>query len=511
MDKVFDSKAAESGRMDFWISNGYFKAGRNKEMLARPKYSLIIPPPNVTGMLHIGHAKDTTEQDIIARYKRLKGFDVLYLPAMDHAGIATQAKVEKKLQEEGVDKYELGRDGFLVEAWKWKDHYADYIHKQWEALGLSLDFSKERFTLDNGMQRAVAHVFKSLYDQGLIYQGERIINWDPVLKTALSNIEVEHKDIPGKFYYFKYVMKDDPSVVLTIATTRPETMFGDTALVYNPKDKRYSKYDGKMFINPANGEELPLIGDMYVDKSFGTGVMKCTPAHDPNDFAIAKRHNLAMPLIMNPDGTMNEKCGKYKGMDRFACRDALVEQIEKDGNLVKIENITHNVGHSSRTGAIVEPYLCKQWFVKMKPLSQAVDKIQHSKERTKFFPSRFSHTFQRWLDTTEDWCISRQLWWGHRIPVYTDKVTGEVICSETPLDPTKYDQDPDVLDTWFSSGLAPFAFMGWPETDELLKRYYPWMSWSLDMTSYSSGLLEWLSMECISLIRCLSRRSISMD
>ena len=409
MDKVFDSKAAESGRMDFWISNGYFKAGRNKDMLARPKYSLIIPPPNVTGMLHIGHAKDTTEQDIIARYKRLKGFDVLYLPAMDHAGIATQAKVEKKLQEECVDKYELGRDGFLVEAWKWKDHYADYIHKQWEALGLSLDFSKERFTLDDGMQRAVAHVFKSLYDQGLIYQGERIINWDPVLKTALSNIEVEHKDIPGKFYYFKYVMKDDPSVVLTIATTRPETMFGDTALVYNPKDKRYSKYDGKMFINPANGEELPLIGDMYVDKSFGTGVMKCTPAHDPNDFAIAKRHNLAMPLIMNPDGTMNEKCGKYKGMDRFACRDALVEQIEKDGNLVKIENITHNVGHSSRTGAIVEPYLCKQWFVKMKPLSQAVDKIQHSKERTKFFPSRFSHTFQRWLDTTEDWCISRQL------------------------------------------------------------------------------------------------------
>lgn len=473
MDKVFDSKAAESGRMDFWVSNGYFKAGRNKEMLSRPKYSLIIPPPNVTGMLHIGHAKDTTEQDIIARYKRLKGFDVLYLPAMDHAGIATQAKVEKKLQEEGVDKYELGRDGFLVEAWKWKDHYADYIHKQWEALGLSLDFSKERFTLDDGMQRAVAHVFKSLYDQGLIYQGERIINWDPVLKTALSNIEVEHKDIPGKFYYFKYVMKDDPSVVLTIATTRPETMFGDTALVYNPKDKRYSKYDGKMFINPANGEELPLIGDMYVDKSFGTGVMKCTPAHDPNDFAIAKRHNLAMPLIMNPDGTMNEKCGKYKGMDRFACRDALVEQIEKDGNLVKIENITHNVGHSSRTGAIVEPYLCKQWFVKMKPLSQAVDKIQHSKERTKFFPSRFSHTFQRWLDTTEDWCISRQLWWGHRIPVYIDKVTGEVICSETPLDPTKYDQDPDVLDTWFSSGLAPFAFMGWPETDEMLKRYYP--------------------------------------
>lgn len=473
MDKIFDSKSAENGRMDFWIENGYFKAGRDAQMLKKKKYSLIIPPPNVTGMLHIGHAKDTTEQDIIARYKRLQGFDVLYLPAMDHAGIATQAKVEKKLQEEGIDKYELGRKGFLKEAWKWKDHFASYIHKQWEALGLSLDFSKERFTLDDGMQQAVAHVFKSLYDKGLIYQGERIINWDPVLKTALSNIEVEHKDIPGKFYYFKYVMKDDPSVVLTIATTRPETMFGDTALVYNPKDKRYSKYEGKMFINPANGDLLPLIGDQYVDKSFGTGVMKCTPAHDPNDFAIANRHNLAMPIIMNPDGTMNGKCGPYDKMDRFECREALVKKIEEDENLVKIENITHNVGHSSRTGAIVEPYLCKQWFVKMKPLSEAVDKIQHSKDRTKFFPVRFGHTFQRWLDTTEDWCISRQLWWGHRIPVYTNRQTGEVICSEEPLDSSIYEQDPDVLDTWFSSGLAPFAFMGWPQTDELIKRYYP--------------------------------------
>lgn len=473
MDKNFNSKEAEEGKVDFWLSQGYFTAGKDKKALAKKKYSLIIPPPNVTGMLHIGHAKDTTEQDVIARYKRLKGFDVLYLPAMDHAGIATQAKVEQKLQQEGVDKYRLGREGFLKEAWRWKDHFAEYIHKQWKALGLSLDYSKERFTLDEGMQKAVAHVFKAFYDQGLIYQGERIINWDPVLKTALSNIEVEHKDIPGKFYYFSYVLKEDPSVKLTIATTRPETMFGDTALVYNPKDKRYSKYDGKIFLNPANGQGLPLIADSYVDKSFGTGVMKCTPAHDPNDFLIAKRHDLKMPLIMNPDGTMNEKCGPFKGMDRFVCREALVKKIQEEGNLVKIEEITHNVGHSSRTGAIVEPYLCKQWFVKMKPLSEAVDKLQHSKDKTKFFPSRFAHTFQRWLDTTEDWCISRQLWWGHRIPVYYEKGTGKAVCSETPLDPNRHDQDPDVLDTWFSSGLAPFAFLGWPENDALVRRYYP--------------------------------------
>lgn len=473
MDKNFDSAKAEEGRVDFWISNGYFEAGKDEEARKKPKYSLIIPPPNVTGMLHIGHAKDTTEQDVIARYRHLTGYDVLYLPAMDHAGIATQAKVEKKLQEEGIDKYELGREGFLKEAWKWKDKYADYIHKQWKALGLSLDYSKERFTLDDGMQEAVAHVFKSLYDKGLIYQGERIINWDPVLKTALSNIEVDHKDIPGQFFYFKYVMKDDPSVFLEIATTRPETMFGDTALVVNPHDKRYTKYIGKLFINPANGEPLPLISDSYVDKSFGTGVMKCTPAHDPNDFAIAQRQHLEMPVIMNPDATMNKKCGKYAGMDRFECRKALVENIKADGNLIRIEDIVHNVGHSSRTGAIVEPYLCKQWFVKMKPLSEAVDKIQHSKNKTVFFPRRFDKTFQRWLDTTEDWCISRQLWWGHRIPVYTNRKTGEIVCSETPLDPENFDQDPDVLDTWFSSGLAPFAFMGWPQTDALTKRYYP--------------------------------------
>ncbi len=473
MESNFDFAKAEKGWEKKWIDGGYFKAGRDAEALKKPRFSLIVPPPNVTGKLHIGHAKDTTEQDIIARYKRLKGFDVLYLPAMDHAGIATQAKVEEKIRSEGLDKYQLGREGFLKRAWEWKDEYAHSIHAQWEAMGLSLDFSRERFTLDPGMQRAVAHVFKTLFDQGLIYQGERIINWDPVLRTALSNIEVIHQDDPGEFYYFKYRLKDDPETFLTVATTRPETMFGDTALVYNPKDERFKKYDGKMFINPADGSLLPLIADRYVDMDFGTGVMKCTPAHDPNDFLIGQRHHLAMPVIMNPDATMNEKCGKYAGLDRFACRTQLVSDIEKRGDLIKIDPITHSVGHSERTGAVIEPYLCKQWFVKMKPLAAAVDRIQKSASRTKFFPDRFAKTFQRWLDTTEDWCISRQLWWGHRIPVYTNIKTGQVVCSETPLDPVEWNQDPDVLDTWFSSGLAPFAFMGWPDDLSTMKRYYP--------------------------------------
>lgn len=473
MDKNFDHKKVEAGREKFWIEHDYFKAGKDAKALAKKPFSMIVPPPNVTGKLHIGHAKDNTEQDIIARYKRLKGFDVFFLPGMDHAGIATQAKVEEKLRKEGIDKYKLGREGFLKEAWKWKDEYAFNIQKQWEAMGLSMDFSRQRFTLDEGMQKAVAHVFKSLYDEGLIYQGERIINWDPVLKTALSNIEVIHKDIPGKFYYFKYHLKKDPSVFLTIATTRPETMFGDTALVFNPNDKCYAKYENQLFINPANGQTLPLIADRYVDKDFGTGCMKCTPAHDPNDFAIAQRHGLKMPVIMTPDGHMNGLCGKYEGQDRFECRENLVKDIQARGDLIKVEDITHNVGHSERSGAIIEPYLCKQWFVKMAPLAQAVDKIQHSKKKTKFYPSRFSKIFQRWLDTTEDWCISRQLWWGHRIPVYTNKITKQVVCSETPLDPKEWDQDPDVLDTWFSSGLAPFAFMGWPESEKLMDRYYP--------------------------------------
>ncbi|MFA6861363.1 MAG: valine--tRNA ligase [Bacilli bacterium] len=473
MAKAYSHEDVEAGKEEFWEKSGYFTANL-KENQKKPAFSMIVPPPNVTGILHIGHATNTTILDIIARYKKLSGYDVLFLADMDHAGIATQAKVEAKLKEEGKNKYELGREGFLREAWKWKEEHADYITKQWKALGLGMDYSKERFTLDPGMCKAVNHVFKTLYDEGLIYRGERIINWDPVLQTALSDIEVVYSQDNGKFYYFKYWFKDH-SKYLEVATTRPETMFGDQAVVYNPDDKRYQGLEGKEVINPANGELLPLIADRYVDPTFGTGVMKCTPAHDPNDFNIAKRHNLKLVKTMNKDGTMNENCPKeYVGLDRYACRKLVVKKIQDDGNVIKIEDIVHNVGHSERSKAVVEPMLSKQWFVKMEPLSKAVMKEQEGDKKTEFFPQRYADIFYQWLSNTQDWCISRQLWWGHRIPVYTNKATKEVVCSETPLDPNLYDQDPDVLDTWFSSALAPFAFLGWPNTeDPLYKRYYP--------------------------------------
>ena len=473
MQKAYDHTLVEDGKEKFWEDNGYFEAMR-KENLDKKPFSMIVPPPNVTGILHIGHATNTTILDIIARYKKLSGYDVLFLADMDHAGIATQAKVEAKLREEGKDKYQLGREGFLKEAWKWKEEHGDYIFKQWRALGLSMDYSKERFTLDDGMCDAVNKVFKTLYDEGLIYRGERIINWDPVLKTALSDIEVSYSQDNGHFYYFKYWLEDH-SRYLEVATTRPETMFGDQAVCFNPDDERYNNLEGKKVINPANGELLPLIGDRYVDIEFGTGVMKCTPAHDPNDFQIAKRHNLAFVKTMNEDATMNENCPKeYVGLDRYECRKKLVKQIEEQGDLIKIEDIVHNVGHSERSKAVVEPMLSKQWFVSMKPLSEAVMKIQKSDKKTDFFPSRFSEIFYSWLANTDDWCISRQLWWGHRIPVYTNKKTGEVVCSVEKLPEEEYTQDSDVLDTWFSSALAPFAFLGWPnEDDPLYKRYYP--------------------------------------
>ena len=471
MAKNYDHAACEEGKEQFWEEHHYFEAMR-PENLSKPTFSMIVPPPNVTGILHIGHATNTTIIDILARYKKICGYDVLFLADMDHAGIATQAKVEEKLRAEGKNKYEMGREAFLAEAWKWKEEHADYISKQWRALGLSMDYSKERFTLDEGMQKAVAHVFKTLYDQGLIYRGERIINWDPVLKTALSDIEVVYKNDPGQFFYFKYWLEDH-SRYLEVATTRPETMFGDQAVCFNPDDERFKGMEGKMVINPANGERIPLIPDRYVDMAFGTGAMKCTPAHDPNDFRIAKRHNLAFVKILNDDATMNGKCGEYAGMDRYECRRLLVEKIRSEGNLIKVEDIQHDVGHSERSGAVVEPMLSKQWFVKMKPLAEAVLKAQEGPEKTTFFPTRFAETFKQWLANTDDWCISRQLWWGHRIPVYFDKVTGEAVCSETPLDPKKYVQDGDVLDTWFSSALAPFAFLGWPEKTPLYERFYP--------------------------------------
>lgn len=472
LEKYYNHDSVEQGKMEFWSNNGYFSCDVKSK---KPSFSVVIPPPNVTGVLHIGHAKNTLTIDTLCRYKRLRGYDVLFLPAMDHAGIATQAKVEANLREQGIDKYQLGKEKFLDIVWQWKEKCGSYIHKQWDKIGLSVDKNMERFTLDEKTSEAVNLTFKKLYDEGLIYQGERIINWDPKLMTALSNIEVEHKDIEGKFYYFKYHFASHPEDYLTIATTRPETMFGDTAIVYNPHDERYKKYDGEMIINPVNGEKIPFIADRYVDKSFGTGVMKCTPAHDPHDFEIGKRHNFEFIKCMNLDGTMNERALKYNGLDRFECRDKLVEELKEQGDLVKIEDIVHSVGHSERSHCIIEPMLSKQWFVKMKPLALKVFKLMKEDPKAmKFFPSRYSKIFTRWLKTVDDWCISRQLWWGHKIPVYTNKKTGEKICSITLLNEEEFEQDQDVLDTWFSSALAPFAFLNWPDkNNEYYKKYYP--------------------------------------
>ena len=332
LDKHYDPKKVEEGKYERWVNAGYFKAGQDK---SKPPFSLVIPPPNVTGKLHLGHAMNTTYEDIIARYKRMKGYDVLWLPGMDHAGIATQAKVEAKLREQGISRYDLGREGFLKKAWEWKDEYAASIHEQWKKMGLSLDYSRERFTLDEGLSKAVKHVFVTLYQEGLIYQGERITNWDPELRTALSNIEIIHQDDPGDFFYFRYDIVDSNDSIV-VATTRPETMFGDTAVFVNPKDPRYQKYIGKQVINPANGEKLPLMADSYVDMKFGTGAMKCTPAHDPNDFALAKKYGFPFIKVLDETAHMNEKCGPYQGMDRYECRKALVEKIKAEGHLIKI-------------------------------------------------------------------------------------------------------------------------------------------------------------------------------
>lgn len=466
----YDHKVVEEGKYQQWIQKKYFEAGDT----SKKPYSVVIPPPNVTGKLHLGHAWDTTLQDMIIRYKRMQGYDALWLPGMDHAGIATQAKVEARLREEGISRYDLGREKFLEKAWSWKEEYASIIRSQWEKLGLSLDYSKERFTLDEGLSEAVKTVFVTLYEKGLIYQGERIINWDPVQRTALSNIEVIHKEIEGHMYYFKYQVVETGEE-LVIATTRPETMFADQAIFVHPDDERYTHLVGKHAINPANGEALPIMADDYIDMSFGTAVMKCTPAHDPNDFALAKKYHLAMPICMNDNGTMNELCGKYTGMDRFECREALVKDFEAAGVVDHIETHMHQVGHSERSQAIVEPYLSKQWFVKMKPLAQAALDNQLKDSKVNFVPSRFEKTFKQWMENIEDWCISRQLWWGHQVPAWYHKETGEVyVGKEPPQDIENWKQDEDVLDTWFSSALWPFSTMGWPDTDnELFKRYFP--------------------------------------
>ncbi len=466
----YQSKEVEKNKYQTWVDAGFFTAGDQ----SKDPFCLVIPPPNVTGKLHLGHAWDTTLQDIVARYKRLQGFDTLWLSGMDHAGIATQAKVEERMRKDGISRYDLGREGFLKQAWSWKEEYASIIRDQWATMGLSLDYSRERFTLDDGLSEAVKKVFVDLYNDGLIFQGERIINWDPQAKTALSNIEVIHKEIEGAFYTFAFPVVGSDEV-LHVATTRPETMFGDVCVFVHPEDKRFAHLVGKTVINPASHIEMPIMADDYIDIEFGTGAMKCTPAHDPNDFILGEKHGLERIICMNPDGTMNEFAQDFEGLDRFECRKQLVKRIENEGNLVKIEKHVHQVGHSERTDVIVEPYLSKQWFVKMKPLAQEVLEAQKVEdEKIHFFPSRFDKTFTQWLENIEDWCISRQLWWGHRIPAWFHKETGEIYVGlNEPENIEMWQQDEDVLDTWFSSALWPFSTLGWPENTADFKRYYP--------------------------------------
>ncbi|KAB2457608.1 valine--tRNA ligase [Bacillus sp. CH126_4D] len=467
----YDHMSVEEGLYQWWLEGKYFEATGDEK---KQPYTIVIPPPNVTGKLHLGHAWDTTLQDILTRTKRMQGYDVLWLPGMDHAGIATQAKVEGKLREEGISRYDLGREKFLEKAWEWKEEYASHIRQQWGKVGLGLDYSRERFTLDEGLSDAVNKVFVQLYEKGLIYRGEYIINWDPATRTALSDIEVIHKEVQGAFYHMNYPLTDG-SGHIRLATTRPETMLGDTAVAVHPEDDRYKHLIGKTVTLPIVGREIPIIADEYVEKDFGTGVVKITPAHDPNDFEVGNRHDLPRILVMNEDGSMNEKAGKYNGMDRFECRKALVKDLQEAGVLVEIEPHMHSVGHSERSGAVVEPYLSTQWFVKMAPLAEkAVALQQKEEEKVTFVPERFENTYLRWMENIHDWCISRQLWWGHRIPAWYHKETGEVyVGTEEPADIENWNQDNDVLDTWFSSALWPFSTLGWPNEDAVdFKRYY---------------------------------------
>ena len=467
----YDPKEVEQGRYQKWLDQDLFKPSGDKK--AHP-YSIVIPPPNVTGKLHLGHAWDTAIQDTLIRLKRMQGYDTLYLPGMDHAGIATQAKVEAKLRKQGKDRHEMGREAFVKQVWDWKDEYAAIIKSQWAKLGLSLDYSRERFTLDKGLSKAVRRVFVQLYNDGLIYRGEYIINWDPELQTALSDIEVIHQDDKGAFYHIKYPFADGSGFV-EIATTRPETMFGDTAVAVAPGDERYKDIVGKELILPIVGRHIPIIEDQHVDPEFGTGLVKITPAHDPNDFLVGNRHNLKRINVMNDDGTMNENAGKYEGMDRFECREALVKDLKEQGYLIKVKPIVHSVGHSERSGVQVEPRLSTQWFVKMKPLADKVLENQKTAGKVNFVPKRFEQTLNHWMEDVHDWVISRQLWWGHRIPAWYNKKTGEMyVGEEAPKDIENWKQDPDVLDTWFSSALWPFSTLGWPDEDSAdFKRYFP--------------------------------------
>lgn len=475
MPTTYDPKGTEKKWYDYWMSNNFFKAGERKDA---ETYTIVIPPPNVTGVLHIGHAFDCTLQDILIRTKRMQGYDTLWLPGTDHAGIATQTKVEQKLREEGLSRYDLGREKFLEKVWEWKDHYANTIHEQWAKVGFSLDYSRERFTLDEGLSKAVREVFVKLYEKGLIYRGNRIINWDPQARTALSDIEVEYKEVQGALYHLEYKTKDG-SAAIVVATTRPETMLGDTAVAVHPEDERYKDLIGKTLVLPIIGREIPIIADEYVEKEFGSGAVKITPAHDPNDFEVGTRHDLPRVLVMDESGTMNANAGPYQGMDRFECRKKIVADLKEQGVLIKIEEHMHQVGHSERSGAVVEPYLSTQWFVSMKPLAEKAIEAQKSGNGVNFVPDRFEKTYLNWIENVRDWCVSRQLWWGHRIPAWHCQDCGEITVARedasccSKCGSANIEQDNDVLDTWFSSGLWPFSTLGWPDNTEDLQRFYP--------------------------------------
>lgn len=475
LPKTYDPKSVEDKLYKFWVDSGFFHAEVNPD---KKPYTIVIPPPNVTGQLHMGHAFDETLQDILIRTKRMQGYEALWMPGTDHAGIATQIKVEENLRkEEGLTRYDLGREEFLKRVWAWKDKFGSRIISQLKKLGTSCDWDRERFTMDEGCSKAVREVFVNLYNKGLIYKGHRIINWCPHCATALSDAEVEYETQPGKLWHIRYPLADG-SGDLVVATTRPETFMGDTGVAVNPNDERYKHLIGKTCILPIMNREIPIFGDEYVDMEFGTGCVKVTPCHDPNDFEMGQRHDLEQILVFNEDATVNANGGKYEGMDRYECRKAVVKDLEEGGWLVKIEDHEHNVGTCYRCGTTVEPMTSAQWFVKMAPLAKpAMDVVNEGK--TKFVPDRFSKTYLRWMENVHDWCISRQLWWGHRIPAFYCDDCGEMTVSKTDVctcpkcGGTHIHQEEDVLDTWFSSALWPFSTLGWPDKTKELDYFYP--------------------------------------
>ena len=474
LEKVYNPHRVEDKWYQFWLDQGLFRAEVAPE---REPFTIVIPPPNVTGSLHMGHALDNTIQDILIRWKRMSGYEACWVPGMDHAGIGTQTKVEENLAEEGLSRHDLGREEFLSRTWEWKEKYGGEILNQLRRLGASCDWSRERFTMDEGCSKAVREAFFSLYEKGLIYQGNYIINWCPRCSTALSDLEVEHQEGPGKLYHVNYPFADGGGYI-TVATTRPETILGDTAVAVHPDDERYTEMVGREVILPEIGRRIPIIADSYVDPEFGSGMVKVTPAHDPNDFEMGMRHQLEAIRVIGDDGIMTNMAGRYEGMDRHECREALLKALDQEGLLVKVEEHTHAVGHCDRCDTVVEPLISKQWFVKMKPLAEPAIEAVHSGD-IRFVPERFAKIYTNWMENIRDWCISRQIWWGHRIPVWYCQDCGEVIVSREDPDSCgkcnsdRLEQDTDVLDTWFSSALWPFEVFGWPEETSDLEYFYP--------------------------------------